>query len=103
MPSSINHHVPMVLHRELDLFYGTPIVCGCSKTLSHYINGQLSKVDGLIPPTTVNDIIGDIQKIHRNTSICSIFLNLEAKPIMVGPKLTNPSHFVESKSSSEPK
>jgi hypothetical protein len=35
-------------------------------TLSHYINDQLPKVDDIIPPTMVNDPIGDIE-IHEGT------------------------------------
>ena len=69
-PSSSNHIRPTVLHRELDLFYDTQVVCGYSKchslkvnprrlTLSHYINDQLPKVDSLIPPIVVKDLIGD--------------------------------------------
>lgn len=49
----------MVLHRELDIFYDTPVVCGCSKCkelkvnprhvkMSHYINERLPKVDGQV-------------------------------------------------------
>jgi hypothetical protein len=115
MPSSNNQPGSMVLHRELDLFYDTPVVCGCSKckglkknprcvTLSHYINDRLPKVDGLIPPTMVKNPIGDIEKTCRNTSICSFFENLEARSTKFHPKLTNSSPSVEStKSSSEPK
>jgi hypothetical protein len=107
-----------ILHRELDLFYDTPVVCGCSKckgmkrnpqhvtlTLSHCINDRLPKVDGLIPPTTVNNPIGNIEKIRRNTSICSFFENLEAKSNTFRSKLANLSPSIESMecSYSEPK
>ena len=71
MPSSSNLQPrSMILHRELDLFYDTLVVCGCSKckgltksrhvTLSHYINDILPKDDNLIPPTTVKNLIDDI-------------------------------------------
>jgi hypothetical protein len=81
MPSSNNLLLrSTILHRELDLFYDTLIVCGCSKckglkknprhvTLSLYINDQLPKVDGLIPPITIKNPIGDIEKTHNNTFI----------------------------------
>jgi hypothetical protein len=96
----------MVVHHELDLFYDTPVVCGCSKckvlkknhvsvTLSHYINDRPPKVDGLIPPTVVKNLIGDIEKTRRNTSICSFFEKLEVKSTKFLPKLTNPSPFFE--------
>jgi hypothetical protein len=105
-----------ILHHELDLFYDIPVVCGCSKckglkknprrvTLSHYINDRLPKFDGLIPPTVVNNPIGDIEKTCRNTSICSLFENLEARSTTFHPKLANHLLFVESTESSysEPK
>ena len=112
MPSSSNQPGSMVLHHEFNLFYDTPVVCGYSKckrlkenrwcaTLSHYINDWIPKVDSLIPPTMVNNLIGDIEKTCR---ICSFFENLEAKSTKFCPKLTNPSPFVQStESSSEPK
>jgi hypothetical protein len=101
----------MVLHCELDLFYDVLVVCVCLKckglkkkpqcvTLSHYINDRIPKVDGLIPPTTVNNPIGDIEKTHRNTSICSFFENLEAISPTFHSKLVNSSPFVESTESS---
>jgi hypothetical protein len=115
MPSSSNQPMLMVLHCDMDLFYDIVLEFGCSKfkwlkknprcvMLSHYINGRLRKVDGLILPTTVKNPIDDIEKTCRNTSICSFFYKLEAKSTNFHPKLTNPSPFVEStKSSSEPK
>ena len=43
-------------------------------------------------------------KTRRNTSLCSVFENLEAKAIMFSPELTNPFAFVQStESSSNPK
>lgn len=68
----------MVLHRELDLFYDTLLVCGCSKckrfrvkprhvTLTHYINDQINKFDSLIPPIAIKDPIGVIEKTCKNT------------------------------------
>ena len=101
----------MVLHYELDVFYDTPVVCGHSKfkglkknpqcvTLSHYINDRLPKVGGLIPPTAVNNPIGDIEKTRRNTSICSFFENLEDISTMFHTKLSNQSSFVDSMKSS---
>ena len=65
MPLSINHPRPMALQCELDIFYDTLEVCDCSKckrlkanhvhvTLSHYINDQLPKIDGLLPPIVFN-------------------------------------------------
>jgi hypothetical protein len=65
---------------------------------------KLPKVDDLIPPTVVKNPIGDIEKTHRNTSICSFFEKLEARSTKFHPKLTNMSPSVESmESSSEPK
>ena len=72
----------MVVHCELDLFYDTPKVCGYSKckgmkenpqcvTPSHYINGRIPKYDSLIPPIAVKNLISDIEKACRNTSIVS--------------------------------
>lgn len=99
----------------MNLFYDTPILCGCSKckglkvntwrvTLTHYINDILPKVDGLIPPTAVKDPIGIIEKTNKNTSIYYFFEKLEAKAIMFHPKLANLSPSVEpTKSSSVPK
>ena len=105
-----------ILHCELDLFYDTPMVCGCSKckglkknprrvTLFHYINDRLPKFDGLIHPTVVNKPIGDIEKTHMNTSMFSFFEKLEARSTTIPPKLANPSPSVESTKStySEPK
>jgi hypothetical protein len=69
-------------------------------TLSHYINDQLPKVDGLIPPTTVNNPIGDIEKTCNNTSICSFFENLEAMKTTFHPKLAKSSPSIESTESS---
>jgi hypothetical protein len=115
--SSSNNLQPwsMVLHYELDLFYDTPVVCSCSKckelkkisrhvTLSHYINDRLPKVDGLIPPIAVKNPIGDVEKTHRNTSICCFFEKLEARSTKFCSQLANPSFSIESmESSSEPK
>lgn len=78
--SSNMQHGFTVLHYELDLFYDTLVVCGCSKckglgknprrvTLSHYIINRLPKFDGLIPPIVVNNPTGDTKETHRNTSI----------------------------------
>ena len=116
MPSSKNQCPrSTTINHELDLFYDTLIVCGWSKckglkknprrvTLSHYINDQLPKVDGLIPPTTVKNPIGDIEKTLRNTSICFFFDKLEARSTKFHHKLTNSSPSVDSiESSSEPK
>ena len=100
MSSSSNQLGSMVLHRELDLFYGTPIVCGFSKcrglkenprhvTLSHYFNDRLPKVDSLIPLTTIKNPLGDIEKTCRNTSICSLFDKLQVQSSKFYPKLTN--------------
>ena len=80
----------MTINLELDLFYDTLIVCGCSKskglkknprsiTLSDYINDRLPKVDGLTPPTVANNPIGDIEKTHRNTSLYSFFDKWEVR------------------------
>jgi hypothetical protein len=106
----------MVLHHELDIFYDTLAVCGCSKckglkknhqhvTLSHYIDDRLPKIDGLIHLSVVNNPIGDIEKTRRNTSMCSFFENLEAKSTTFPPKLTNLSPSIESTRSyySDPK
>ena len=105
----------MALHYELDLFYDTPKIFGCSKckglkknprrvTLSRYINDRLPKFDDLIPPTAVKNPIGDIKKTHMNISLCSFFEKLEARSTKFHPKLTNLSPSVEPiKSSSEPK
>ena len=72
MPSSNNQHPrSMTINHELDLFYDTLVVCGCSKckglkkntrcvTLSHYINDRLPKVGNIIPPIAVKIPIGDI-------------------------------------------
>ena len=90
MPYSNNQPGSMTINHELVLFYDTSIVCGCSKckglkknprrvTLSHYINDQLPKVDSVIPPTMIKNPIGDIEKTHRNASICYFFDNLEAR------------------------
>jgi len=38
MSSSSNHSGPMILHCELDLFYDTPIICGCSKCKGLIVN-----------------------------------------------------------------
>jgi hypothetical protein len=80
---------------------------GCSKykglnknhqciTLYHYINDRIPKVDGMIPPTVLNNQIGDIEKKHWNTSICSFFESLQAISTTFPPKLANPSPYVES-------
>jgi hypothetical protein len=77
MSFSNDHPRPMVLHRKLDIFYKTHVVCGYSKckgmkvnpryvTLSHYVNEKLPKFNGLIPPTMVNNLIGDIENTLRN-------------------------------------
>ena len=106
MSSSNNQPWSTTLNREFDLFHETLLVCGCSKckglkknpqcvTLSHYINEQLPKVDDLIPPTAIKNPIWDIEKTHRNTSICSAFDKLEARSTKFHPKLTNPSPSVE--------
>jgi hypothetical protein len=73
--------------------------------LSHYINDQLPKVDGLIPPTAVKNPIVDIKKTSRNTSICSFFEKLEARSTTFHPKFPNLSPSVGSMESSysEPK
>ena len=104
----------MILNHELDVFYDTLVVCGCSKckglkkipqlvTLSHYINDRILKVDGLIPSTTVKNPIGDIKKTHKNTYTCFFFNKLEVISTKFHPKLTNLSHFAESiESSIEP-
>jgi len=97
----------MVFPHELDLFYNTSVECSYSKCkglnvklrcviLSNFINDQLPKVDGLIHPTVFNNLISDIEKTRRNTSMRSIFENLEAKSITFPPKLANPSPYVES-------
>jgi hypothetical protein len=107
MPSSIIHHGPMIHHYELDLFYDTLVVCDYSKCrglkvnsrsviLSHYVNDQLPKFHGLAPPISIKDLIGSIEKTHRNTSICSYFEKLEAKSIVFCLKSTKSSPFVES-------
>ena len=108
MPSSNNHPRQMVLHHQLDLFNDTTVVCSNSKCkgmkgnpqhvkLTHYINDQLPKEDGLIPPTVVKHPIGDIKKTHRNTSLFSFFENIETKSTMFHPKLANlDSLYVES-------
>ena len=81
------------------------IVCGCSKcegfnenpqcvTLTHYTNDRLPNVDGLTPPTTIKNPIGDIENTHMNTSLCYFLKKLEAKKSMSHPKLTNPSAYV---------
>ena len=96
-----------VIRRELELFYDTPVVCGCSKcqvlkenplcvTLTHYKNDKLPIVYGLIPPTVVNNPIGDIEKTRMNTSLCSFLKMLEAKTTMSHSKLTNPSAYLQS-------
>ena len=75
--SSHNPSSLMIIHREMELFYDTPIVCGCSKcqglkenpqhvTITHYTNDILPNVDGLIPPTRVKNPIGD-KKRHVGT------------------------------------
>jgi hypothetical protein len=52
----------------------------------------------------VKNPIGDIEKTHRNTSICFFFEKLEARSTKLHPKLANPSPSVEStKRFSEPK
>jgi hypothetical protein len=35
--------------------------------IPHYVIDQLPKVDGLVLPTMINNLIGDIEKTHRNT------------------------------------
>ena len=116
MPSSNNQRPgSMTINHELDLFYGTLVVCGYLKckrlkknpqrvTLSHYIYDQLPRVDGLIPPTTVKNPIGDTKKTHMNISICSFFDKLEARSTKFHPNLTIPSPSFESTEiSNEPK
>jgi len=98
MPSSSNHLGLMVLHRELDLFYDNLVARGYSNckwlkvnpqrvTLTYYINDQLPKVDGLITPIAIKNPICVIERTRRNTPICSLFENLEAKSTMFHPKL----------------
>jgi hypothetical protein len=48
----------------------------------------------------VNYPIGDIEKTCRNTSMCCVFENLEAKSTTFIPKLVNLSPSVESTNSS---
>ena len=84
--SSHNLGSSTIIHRELDPFYDTLVVCGCSKckglkdnsrcvTLTHYTNDRLPNVDGIIPPIVVKNPIGDIENTCGNTSLCS-FLKL---------------------------
>ena len=85
MPSSsCNPGSSTIIRHELELFYDTLVVCGCSKcqglkenpqlvTLTHYTNDILPDVDGLIPPTIVKNPKGDIEKTHMNTSLCSFW------------------------------
>ena len=97
----------MVIHHEIEIFYDTQVVCGCSKcqglkekpqlvTLIHYTNDMLPNVDGLIPPTTVKNPIDDIGNTHKNASLCSFLKMLEAKTTMSHHTLTNPSDYVHS-------
>ena len=76
----------MVIHHEIEIFYDTQVVCGCSKcqglkknprhvTLTHYTNDRLPNVDGLIPPTAVNNPIGDIEKT-RIILLYALFLKV---------------------------
>jgi hypothetical protein len=44
----------------------------------------------------VNNLIGDIEKKHRNTTICSFFENLEVRSTMFHPKLAKPSPSIDS-------
>ena len=108
MPSSIHNLGSFtIICCELDLFYDTLVVCGCSKcqglkenprrvTLTHYTNDILPNVDALIPPTVVKNQVSDIEKTRRNSSLCSFLKHLEAKTTMYNPKLTNPSAYVQS-------
>jgi hypothetical protein len=111
MSYSSNQLGSTILHCELDLFYDTPVVCGCSKCKGlmkslrrviyfNYINDRLPKVDGLIPPTAVKSIIGDIEKKHKNTSIFSFFEKLESKSTKFHPKLAKPFPYIEPMESS---
>lgn len=111
MSSSNNQPKSTKINHELDLFYDTPVVCGCSKckglkknplcvTLCHYFNDRLPNVDNLIPSTTVKNPIGDIENTCRNTSICSFFDKLEVRSTKFHPKLINLSPYVESTKSS---
>ena len=72
-PLSRNLDSSTVIRYEMDLFYDTLVVCGCSKceglkesprhvTLTHYTNDRLPNVDGIIPPIVVKNAIGDIEK-----------------------------------------
>ena len=89
MPSSrCNTGSLTLIWHDLELFYDTPIVCGCLKfqglkesprrvTLIHYTNDILPNVDGLISPIAVKNIIGDIENTHKNTFLYTILKNLE--------------------------
>ena len=95
----------MAIYCDLDLFYGAPIVCGCSKCqglkekpyhvrLTNYTNDWIPNVDGLIPPSAEKNPIGDIEKTHRKTSLCLFLETLEAKTTMFHHKLTKPIAYV---------
>jgi hypothetical protein len=57
---------------------------------------QIPKLCGLIPPIAVKNPISDIEKIGRNTSICSFFQKLEAISTLFPPKLPNMSPSLQS-------
>ena len=95
----------------MDIFYDTRVVCCCLKivcccskfigfkeapwcvTLYHYINDQLPKFHSLIPPTTVEHSIADIERHVRRLSYAPFLKGWKSDQVL-SYVLNLPNHII---------